>query len=200
MNKIHPSRLGFDFDGVVADIAEAFIRLSCEEYGHCSFTLEDITHFEVEQCLDIDQEIVAEVFDRILVDSVGIGLLPMPGALDVLAEMTRQAPVTVVTARPEPGPVHDWLEWVMPPDVRKMIRVVAMGDHDDKARYVIDHGLEFFIDDRAETCSQLDQAGINPIVFDQPWNRDRHSFSYVENWWQIRALCFEDVTFSGKGR
>ena len=58
MNKIHPSKLGFDFDGVVADTAEAFIRLSCEEYGHCSFSLEDITDFQVECCLDMAPDIV----------------------------------------------------------------------------------------------------------------------------------------------
>ena len=189
MKKIHPARLGFDFDGVVADIAEVFIRLSCEEYGHCSFTLEDITHFNVEQCLDIDLEIVEEIFNRILINSVETGLKPMPGAVEVLDELTRHGEITVVTARPDPGPVHDWLESVMSINVWKKIKVVAMGDHDDKARYILDHGLECFIDDRAETCSQLDLAGINPIVFTQPWNRGRHSFYSVEDWEQIRALC-----------
>lgn len=190
MNRVHPSRLGFDFDGVVADTAEAFIRLSCEEYGHCSISLEDITDFEVERCLNMDPRIVEAVFTRILLDSVGTGLRPMPGAVEVLNELAACAPLTLVTARPHLGPVRDWIDAVMPRPVRENMKIVAMGAHDDKPRHVRQHGLECFIDDRAETCFQLEQAGIRPIVFSQPWNRGRHPFPCVSNWNEIRSLCF----------
>lgn len=189
MLKIHPTHLGFDFDGVIADIAEAFIRLACQDYGCCSFRFEDITHFDVEQCLDIDPEIVEAIFTRILNDSVATGLLPMPGAVEVLGELTEHGEVTMVTARSEPKPVYDWLTSVMPSAVCRKIRIVAMGEHDDKPRHVRENGLQYFIDDRAETCHQLDRAGISPIVFSQPWNRGRHSFASVSSWQEIRALC-----------
>lgn len=188
--KIHPSRLGFDFDGVIADTAEAFIRLCCEEYDYCSIRLEDITDFEVERCLDMDRDIVEAVFARILRDSIGSGLRPMEGAVEVLEELTGHGPVTLITARPEPDPVLKWIESVMPPAVSRGIRVVAMGEHDDKPRYVREHALQCFIDDRAETCFQLQEAGITPIVFSQPWNLGRHSFPTVNTWKEIRALCF----------
>jgi len=191
MNKINPARLGFDFDGVVADTAEAFIRLSCEEYGDCSFSLADITAFEVERCLDMNQELVETIFDRILVDPVGVGLKPMPGAVRVLKELTGYATVTLVTARPDPEPVRTWFESVTDAATSEGIRIVAMGAHDDKPRHIRKYGLEYFIDDRAETCLQLEQAGIHPIVFSQPWNRGRHSFQSVASWRQIRDLCFE---------
>lgn len=190
MNKIHPSRLGFDFDGVVADTAEAFIRLSCEEYGYCSIRLEDITDFEVERCLNMDPGIVEAVFTRILLDSIDAGLQPMAGAVQVLEELSACAPVTLVTARPFCGPVRHWIDAVMPQPVRKNIRIVAMGAHDDKPRHVREHGLQYFVDDRAETCFQLEKAGIKPIVFSQPWNRGRHSFTSVSTWEEIRSLCF----------
>jgi len=186
--KLHPGRLGFDFDGVVADIAEAFIRLSKEDHG-CTVRFEEITHFDVEHCLDIDPKIVEDVFSRILLDSVKTGLQPMPGAVEVLSELTGHAVITIITARPDPKPVHDWLRSVMEPPVYNKIRVIAMGSHDDKVRYVKEHGMHFFIDDRAETCHQLDRAGILPIVFAQPWNMGRHSFSTVTNWQEIRELC-----------
>lgn len=189
-SKIHPSQLGFDFDGVVADTAEAFIRLCCDEYDHCSIRLEDITDFEVERCLDIDSEIVESVFTRILLDSVKTGLKPMPGAVRVLKELTSLGPVTVVTARPDPKPVAEWLDTVMAPQVCERIKIVAMGAHDDKPRYIKEHGLEFFVDDRAETCVQLDEAGIHPIVFAWPWNHGRHTFSTVSCWQDIWNLCF----------
>ena len=187
-DKIHPSSLGFDFDGVIADTAEAFIRLCARDYGH-AVRLEDITDFQVERCLDLDPGIVEEVFTRILLDSVGTGLRPMDGAVEVLAELTASGPVTMITARSDPGPVREWLAMEMPETVGRNLVVVAMGAHDDKARYVREHGLECFVDDRAGTCLQLAEAGIEPIVYSQPWNRGRHPFRAVNTWQDIRALC-----------
>jgi hypothetical protein len=185
---IHPVHLGFDFDGVIADIAEAFIRLAATDYGS-SIRYEDITRFEVEECLDIAPDIIEGVFTRILLDSVGAGLRPMPGAVQVLEEFTVRDVVTIVTARPDAGPVSKWLASVLSPGAARRIRIVAMGAHDDKPRYIREHGLRYFIDDRAETCHQLARAGIEPIVFSQPWNMGRHSFSTVSSWEEIRALC-----------
>ena len=187
--RVHPARLGFDFDGVVADTAEAFIRLCCEEYGLCSIRLEDITDFEVERCLDLEPGIADAVFTRILRDSLAAGLQPMPGALRILAELTEFSPVTLITARPYPQPVRDWLDALLPAPVSRRISVVAMGAHDDKPRHIRQHGLDFFIDDRAETCFQLAAAGITPIIFSQPWNRGRHGFATVSTWEEIRTLC-----------
>jgi uncharacterized HAD superfamily protein len=57
MHKINPAHIGFDIDGVVADTGGAFIRIAAEEYGINSFTLDDITSFEVIDCLDVDQKL-----------------------------------------------------------------------------------------------------------------------------------------------
>jgi 5'(3')-deoxyribonucleotidase len=187
--KIDPASLGFDFDGVIADTAEAFIRLACEQYHHCEVRLTDITSFEVEECLNIAPEIVQSIFMEVLVDSIGTGLQPMPGAVEVLTDITRRAEVTVITARPEADPVHAWLETIFPQATHNNIRVIAMGDHDDKARHIKEQGLTHFIDDRAETCTHLESVGINPIVFSHPWNENRHTLPTVSSWQEIRALC-----------
>ena len=188
-SKIHPAEIGFDFDGVIADTVEAFIRIACEQYAHCDIRPEDITSFSVEECLPIDADTAESIFLQILHDSVGTGLLPMPGAVEVLTEMSESTRVTIITARPEAQPVHHWLEEVFPRTVRQNIEVIAMGDHDDKARHIKLAGLSTFIDDRAETCLQLRQAGLHPIVFSQPWNQSCHDLPSVRNWAEIRALC-----------
>ena len=189
VGKIHPAELGFDFDGVIADTVEAFIRIACEQYGYCGIRPTDITDFSVEQCLDMEAGVADTIFLEILRDSVGTGLLPMPGAVEVLGEMSGQSAVTIVTARPEGEPVHLWLQTVFPGTIWPRIRVVAMGDHDDKARHIKELGLSTFIDDRAETCMQLQSVGIRAIVFSQPWNRDRHDLPAVHDWAEIRNLC-----------
>jgi hypothetical protein len=186
--KIDSSEIGFDLDGVIADTAAAFIRLACEEYDYCSFTLEDITSFQVEDCLSIPAGVVETIFEDILRDSLGTGLQPMEGAVRVISEMAGAAPVTIITARSLHQPVQDWLEHFFPAAACANIRLVAMGHHDDKARYILDHKLRYFVDDRVETCLQLADAAITPFVFSQPWNQARHGLQSVESWQEIRSM------------
>ncbi|MCI5211162.1 MAG: hypothetical protein D3910_20800 [Candidatus Electrothrix sp. ATG2] len=186
--KINPALLGFDFDGVIADTAEIFLRLACEDYGLCDLTREDIVNFEVEQCLALERAQVDAIFTKVLLDSVGTGLQPMEDAVNVLGELAESNPISVITARPLAAPVHDWFDALFPPSTCKAIRVVAMGVHDGKAHHVHEQGLRFFIDDRAETCVQLSKAGIHPFVFSQPWNHDRHRLPVVGSWQDIRTL------------
>ncbi len=180
--------IGFDFDGVIADTAEAFIRIACIEYNYCSFTSADITNFELEDCLDIPRELVEKIFTDILIDSIGTELQPMPGAMEALEQFTRVSPVTIITARSLQRPVFDWLDRFLARTARKKIRVVVTGDHNDKVRHIHQHGLKYFIDDRAETCKMLAMENITPFVFTQPWNRDRHNLQTVASWDEIRAL------------
>ncbi len=186
--KIHPSEIGFDLDGVIADTAAAFLQIACEQYSYCSFTLEDITNFELENCIGIPTETVAEIFHTIMEDSLATGLKPMPGAVDVLGELAAVSPITVITARPLREPVIEWLDHYFPSATRKAVNLIAMGDHDDKLRYIREQKLKYFIDDRAETCAELNRCGISPLVFTHPWNRNRHTMPTVKNWQEIRSI------------
>jgi len=192
--KIAPGEIGFDFDGVIADIAEAFLRIACEEHGYCSYTANDITSFQVEECLDMPLPLVEGIFNDILRDSLGAGLKPMPGMVQVIEKMTEQADVTIITARPQWQPVADWLDNFLPAGALSRINLIAMGDHDGKLNYIREEGLRFFVDDRTRTCEMLFNADITPVVFSQPWNRNRHSFHAVESWQEIRALVYPPDT------
>lgn len=185
---INGNEIGFDLDGVIADTGEAFVRIACEEYDHCSFRLEDITSFQVESCLPIPTNQVEQIFHAILKDSLGVGLKPNPGAVKVISSLAQQETVTIITARPIEEPVIDWLEHHFSEETCSQINLVAMGDHDDKARYVRDHNLSYFVDDRIETCFQLATTGITPIVYNQPWNQSSHDLKTVNNWDEISNL------------
>jgi uncharacterized HAD superfamily protein len=182
--------IGFDFDGVIADTAEAFIRLACTEYGYCSFTLEDITNFELQNCLPIPHSLVEKIFTDILEDSLAVRLQPMEGAVECLEQFTRTSMVTIITARPLYTPVLDWLDCFFTKNAKENIRVIATGDHNDKVRHIHQHSLKYFVDDRAETCNQLAIEDITPYVFTQPWNRNRHNLQMVASWEEIRALVY----------
>ncbi len=184
--KIKSHEIGFDLDGVIAATGETFLRLACQEFGHCSFNLEDIKDFEVEDCLAIPKEHVEQLFYSIMKDSLQCGLQPMEGAVDVITELATRAQVTIITARPLTQPVSEWLDHFFPAETCENINLVATGDHNDKFRYIKDHNLQFFVDDRVETCLQLAETHVTPIVYNQPWNIGRHALQNVSNWVEIK--------------
>ncbi|MBA3003841.1 MAG: hypothetical protein FP813_08330 [Desulfurivibrio sp.] len=187
---IHPSRIGFDIDGVVADTMEAFIRLARTGYG-AEVRPEEITEFQVEDCLDLDPTIVEEIFFRLLEEPIACGLRLMTHARQVLTGFAAHGPLTFITARPQKKPIARWLKKELGPQVYGRVRLVATGEHDSKAAHIKEMGLSFFVDDRAQTCLQLaHEDGIQPIVYRQPWNQGKHALPEVENWRSIQAMCY----------
>jgi uncharacterized protein len=186
--KIQPETIGFDFDGVIADIGEAFLRLACEEHGYCSVKIEDISSFQVEHCIPIPLEVIEKIFNDILIDSLKTDLKPLPGAVETLAKLCNLSGVTIITARPDIQPVADWLDVYCSFENKERIELIATGDHDNKESFIRHCGLSYFIDDRAKTCQQLADAGLNPIVFSQPWNKNQHNLPTVADWQELAAL------------
>ncbi|MDJ0622410.1 MAG: hypothetical protein QNJ17_05565 [Desulfocapsaceae bacterium] len=182
--QIAPDQIGFDFDGVIADIGEAFRRLAGDEHNYL-VNLDEITSFQVETCTHIPEAIVAKIFNDILKDSLTTRLLPIPGSLEVLSELSKVSRVKIITARSHDQPVIDWLDNYLPAEVCRRIDLVAMHDHDQKVRFIKEHDLTFFVDDRAETCAQVAQANLHPLLYRQPWNSNWHDFTVVDNWQQI---------------
>ena len=187
--QVTPENLGFDIDCVVADTMEAFIRLADKLYGF-RVSPEEITDFMVEDCLDIPPRIIDEIFAKLMLDPLAAGLRPMENAISTLEEFARQGPLSFITARPEAGPIAEWLRVHLSPTAFKASRLVATGNHDDKAEHIRTLGLTHFIDDRAITCNLLaEKTNITPIIYDQPWNFGRHTHFSVSNWQGIRKLC-----------
>ena len=191
MEKINPAHIGFDIDGVVADTGGAFIRIAREEYGLHSISLQDITFYEVVNCLDVDQKIIEDIFTRLHDKPLSSGIQPMEDALNVLHKFAALTPLTFVTARPEKEPIATWLKHFLKPAVYREMKLVAMGVHDNKAPYIKNLGLKYFVDDRLQTCKKLASEGITPLVYNQPWNMDDHDLQTVNNWQDIHALCFD---------
>jgi uncharacterized HAD superfamily protein len=188
---IHPALIGFDIDGVVADTMEAFLRLARDDHGINTISAEDITEFEVEDCLDVDLSVVENIFQRLMKEPVAAGLRPMRYAVEVLREFAGVAPLHFVTARPQKDPIEEWLRQELGPAAFRQTRLIAMGKHDNKAQYVKNLGLRYFIDDRAQTCIDLSSEGITSMVYSQPWNRGKHNLATVRDWLDIRLLCFD---------
>ena len=123
------------------------------------------------------------------------------GRFDIyLSRLAEEVPLVFVTARDRPEPIQLWLNRTLAPVPSRSIWVMATGDPDTKLHYLRAHAIEYFVEDRLETCFDLARAGITPIVFAQPWNRQPHPFLEVAGWPDLARLLFEDKGEGGRGR
>jgi hypothetical protein len=190
---IPKDRLAFDIDGVVADIMTTFLALARERFdlGH-HLRYEHITTFFLEDCLDLPPGIIAELIRELIDRPHELPVEPLPHAVPVLTRLAGEAPLLFVTARDRARPIRTWLHRTLASVPPQAIRVVAAGDPDAKLHYLKDHGIQYFVEDRLETCLHLADHGITPILFAQPWNRRPHPFVEVADWPALAGLLFEE--------
>jgi uncharacterized HAD superfamily protein len=185
-------RVAFDIDGVVADIMTTFLDMARERYGPHPFGYNDITTFYLEDCLGFDSRMIATLIRELIDRPHELPVEPFPQAVSVLSRLAEVAPLVFVTARDRPEPIQLWLNQTLAPVPARSIWVMAAGDPDAKLHYLKAHSIEYFVEDRLETCFDLARDGITPIVFAQPWNRQPHPFLEVTGWPDLATLLFKD--------
>ncbi len=185
--RIDPRTLAFDIDGVVADTMTLFLDIARDEFHLPEMRYEDITCYNLEDCLDIDETALREIVGKLLDGTYQAPLRPIDGAPAVLTRLgERHPPLRFVTARPGPELITNWMTDVL--DVSSdAIEVVATGAFEAKTEVLREWGTVWFVEDRLETCYLLSEAGIRPIVFRQPWNREDHPFHEVSTWAELAA-------------
>lgn len=193
---IDPLRLAFDIDGVVADTMAVFVKLAWERYGLTHISKDDLRCYELHECLDVDREILNDLICLTLDDEHTLQVPPIQGAPEVLTNLARYGPLRFVTARIWPESITEWLHQTLPEVDPDRIRVVATGAPEAKRQILQDLDIRFFVEDRLETCRQLARDGIQPFLFDQPWNRLPlgDAFPRIVSWDQ-----FGEWIFAGNG-
>lgn len=191
---INPSSLAFDIDGVLADTMTLFLSIARDEYLIDGIKYEDITCYMLEDCLDIDTKIIEAIITQILDGNHKEILNPIEGAPEVLTKIEKNCGnILFVTARPYMGAIHDWISNILPIDSAS-IEIIATGSFESKAETLLKRNVSHFVDDRLETCFHLNDAGITPVLFKQPWNRKNHPFVEVSNWNELESL----IEFDGE--
>jgi len=184
---IRPGQIGFDIDGVFANTMGLFLEIARTDYGINHVQYDDITQYFLEDCLDIEPHLIKEIINRILQGDFETELKPVEGSVEVLSEMAFKGPLLFVTARPSLLPIKAWVEEILP-ESPFPIEIVATGTFEGKADVLKARGVDFFVDDYLEICFMLDEQGLSPILFSQPWNRLSHPFPEVADWAEIRDL------------
>lgn len=192
---IPPAAVAFDIDGVVADTMKLFLDIAKEEYAIDGIELSDITCYDLKKCIDIDAGVLKDISDKILTGDYRPSLKTIPGAARVLTQLARHhSPVLFVTARPCMGPMTEWIPGKLGL-ASHQAEVVTAGSFDAKTDILLDRHISYFVEDRLETCFEIHKAGVTPVVFQQPWNRQPHQFIEVNNWWALGDL----IAMNGNG-
>ncbi len=186
--KIDPHSVAFDIDGVLADTMTLFLEIARHEYNVDWIKYEDISSYRLEDCLTLDTGIIEEIITRLMNGEYTIALQPISGAPEVLTRLASVSnPLLFVTARPYLGPIYDWVKSVLQLDSAS-IEIIATGSFIAKVTVLLDREVAFFVEDRLETCFSLQESGIVPVLFKQPWNRERHPFLEVSSWQELELL------------
>jgi len=194
---IDPCLVAFDIDGVVADTMAVFVRLAHERYGLTNLSKQDMLCYNLYECLGLQKEIIDDLIRLTLDDRHTMQIPPVPGAPEVLMELAGIAPLRFITARLWSEPITQWLFTILPGVPRERIRVIASGAPETKLDILNGLQIRYFVDDRIETCRRLKEAGIEPLLFDQPWNRNEPADGLIRirNWIQLKSwLLPSDVT------
>jgi len=182
---IDPAALAFDIDGVIADTMHLFLDILRDHYDVTSVRYADITSYRLDHCLDLDEDILEGAVARILDGGYRADLKPIPGAGRVLRRIGESTGrILMVTARPEPGPIESWMNQLLDGQHHRA-RIVATGSFEAKTDVLLENGIKWFVEDRLETCHLLKTAGIEPVVFRQPWNQEPHDFLHVGSWLEL---------------
>ncbi|MBL0715280.1 MAG: haloacid dehalogenase [Desulfosarcina sp.] len=167
---------------------QLFLDIVRDLYGIDHVRHEDITSYNLEDCLDLEAEVIETAIRCIIQGDYEHALHPLPGSRRVLERMARSVPrLLFVTARPNREIIEGWLRDMLSlPDTA--IEVVATGSFEAKADVLAAGGVRVFVEDRLDTCFLLAQAGLTPILYRQPWNRQSHPFKEVGGWDEIENL------------
>ena len=185
---IDPAAVAFDIDSVVADTMRLFVATVQGEFGLDHIAYEDITSYNLLECLEIEAAVIDAVIDQILTGTHALPLEPIAGAAEVLTRLgNRYQPLVFISARPNLGGIDDWLKRHLP-IAPEAIETVATGSYEAKADVLLNRNRTWFVEDRLETCFLLERAGITPVLFKQPWNRKKHPFIEVASWRELEDL------------
>ena len=183
---INPNHLAFDIDGVLAHTMQLFLDILKTVYGINHIAYDDITQYQLDACLDVDADIISASTDRIIAGDYPCRLAPIDGAVAVLKRLHAYGPIRLITARPHPGPIRGWIDELLPPETYR-VDITATGSFEAKADVLTANDVTCFVEDRLDTCFLLQEHGIMPVLYAQPWNRQPHPFLEVGSWQELEA-------------
>lgn len=185
-NNIDKNSIAFDIDGVLVNTMELILYLVYEKLGR-NYSYDQLTEYDIAQCLNISEEDAYQVYMDILSDNYNDRLELINGAKAVMQKLAAVTDkILLITARHKLGNFKTWLcsALELPED---KIEMIGTGSFEAKLTVLREHGKTVMMEDRLETCFILAAGGITPLLFVQPWNRKPNQFMDVD-WAKLDQL------------
>lgn len=167
-------RIGLDLDGVIVDSIPHWIRVLNREAG--------TTYVEGNLPDSHGQPEIAAVSDRFEVEML-IPPGPVPGAREAVRQLKEAGHILVVITARSPrmrGLTEAWLAYHGISVDR--LRFLGGGNKADAA---IAEGIELFVEDTPHNAQALAEAGVEVLLFEEPYNRSfRHPLAHHCRGWE----------------
>lgn len=165
--------IAVDIDDVLAAEAEYVIAYSNKHWGH-SLTLDDYTeHWAFWGIDNMDPEFERRASELHLPGTVS-SYRALPGAYDVLKELSRHYELIIVTSRRKivEEETWQWLDEHFPNLFSRMILTGFWDNADDpnmhlhsKGDILHENGVAYLIDDQVKHCTSATKHGVKAILF-----------------------------------
>jgi len=156
--------IGMDIDGVIVDYTSVLLPLLSDVCQRQVFRV-DLNCWDISKALDIEEELLTSVWEKLLGSDILRDAPPIRGALAGLSTLSKHE-IWLVTARP--AVLQDLtLSWLSHNKV-KYDHVVFDGKKD---RLSVEQSFDVFVEDSLEHASAIAEAGVFSLLLDQPWNQ-----------------------------
>lgn len=183
------AKIAIDVDGVLAKFHRGFLMEANRIWPgkvhiyHEPRSWDDFDGLNSEQLSQVWDKIKATPDWWLTVDAFTENV----GALAIFLWTQKNHDIYIVTSRTETEghsvawQTNKWLEACGIAPVANYLGVIVAPNSDDKAAIYEKLGIEFSIDDKAETVEQCQQRGQAAFVLDRPWNAEANLRNRVRN-------------------
>jgi len=179
--------IGLDIDGVIVDYAAVMLPL-LSEVCRRPVSAQDIYTYDITECLNIDDETAAYVWQQTLGTDLLINAPPVDGAIEGLSALDGHE-IWIVTGRPSnlQGLTETWLR-------HRNISYDRIIFDRVMNKMLVGPEFDVFVEDFLEGALVIAEAGVFTLLFNQPWNQSSNlpeNCRRVYNWSAIVKLIDE---------
>jgi len=156
--------IGIDIDGVIVDYVNMILPLLSEVCNR-PVSYQDLSCWDIGEALDITEETVEYIWQQVFDSDMLLNAKPIKGAIDSMSALARHD-IWIITSRP-PAMQEITVSWLDNWSVRYDHIVFENEKHAISSR----NNINIFIEDSLEQACAIAEAGINALLYDQPWNQ-----------------------------
>lgn len=161
------SKAGVDVDDVIAEFVPRFISLYNRVFA-ANHHVNEIRQWDMSTPLTKLRKpgLYKGAIEFFAQTGAYKNLRPVPGALEGVKRLQADHDVYFITARPLAA-IHDTYEWFE----KHSLPIDKLIFDGDKAWHGKRLGLDVMVDDRVANLDAMRAAGINSVLYNQPWNQ-----------------------------